>query len=1129
MNKNIYALFAILLFACNNDFEKKHEKKSQENGTLFSIKKPIDTGIDFKNLLPDNRVLNGILYEYYYNGGGVAVADFNGDKLQDIYFISNLKSNKLYLNKGNLKFEDATSISKTKGKDGFSTGVTVVDINSDGKQDFYVCKSGKYRDVRRTSNELYVNQGNDKNGNPIFIEQAEKYGLNLPSFSTQAAFFDYDKDGDLDMFLLNHGLQPYESNMLSKLMNTKNQLQSSRLYRNDNGFYKDVSEESSMINRSISFGLGIAIGDLNNDTWPDILVGNDFSEKDYLYLNQKDGTFKEVINKATNHISYYSMGNEISDLNNDGWLDFISLDMMSEHNYDIKTSMSGMNIESFYDLTKKGLHYQYMYNTMQLNNGVKDEKNQIPLFSDVSQINSISSTDWSWGPLAFDMDNDGWKDIFISNGIKRDFRNNDFNKHKQAKFQEFFSKHKQKTRENQERMRDLVVELINEMPVRNKPNYFFQNQKGKGFSKKNHAWVKDYPTSSNGAAYADLDNDGDLDIVVNNTDDFAMIYENKASENQNNNYLQIKLKGSEKNINGIGTRVILENKELTQTVENYFSRGFQSASNSNLHFGLGTEKTIEKLTVIWPDNKTASYKNIKANQTLILNYKEAKNRYKKPTKEKGLFRDITIQTKLTHKHQENTFDDFARELLLPQKMSQFGPALTTGDINGDGLDDIYVGGALGYPSKLFIQQSNGTFKENNTNTFLKDKEHEDVDALFFDADGDGDKDLYVVSGGNENNEGSKLLNDRLYENKRNGNFVLTKALPSLTTSGSRVKAADFDKDGDLDLFIGGRQKPGHYPEPTSSYILRNDSSLETIKFTNVTNSIAKKLQNIGMVTDAIWVDINNDTWLDLVVVGEWMSPVVLKNNQGQFEDISESSGLSEEMGWWYSIASADFDGDGDLDLVAGNLGLNYKYKATYKEPFKVYQKDFDNNGTLDIVLGFYDLGNLYPLRGRQCSSQQMPFIKKKFKNYDSFAQATLLEVYDLKDAIHYEATNFATCYLENQGNGSFIVKKIGKKAQMSSVNSINVNDFDADGNLDLLLSGNLYESEVETPRNDASIGVFLKGNGKGKFIEVPAQKSKLYLDGNVRKVEIIKMAKNKKALVVVKNNDFVQINEIIPK
>jgi hypothetical protein len=1136
MNKKICVLLAMCMISCNNSQKDKHEENKEktdyEDTMLFTIRNSEETGINFINSLIENRILNGILYEYLYNGGGVAVADFNGDDLEDIYFVSNLELNKLYLNKGHLKFEDITITSKVEGGKGFPTGVTVVDINSDGKQDIYICKSGNYKNADDRRNELYVNMGNDKEGNPIFKEEAKAFGLDLPNYSTQAAFFDYDKDGDLDMFLINHGTGPYVNELLPELMATKAPLQSSRLFKNENGVYKDVSEESNIINNAISYGLGIAIGDLNNDTWPDILVGNDYSEKDHLYLNQQNGTFKEVIKEATNHISYFSMGNDISDINNDGWLDFVSLDMMSEHNYDMKTTMSGMNPARFYELKDRGLHYQYMYNTMQLNNGIANIDNQIPLFSDVAQINGVSSTDWSWGPLVFDMDNDGWKDLFVSNGIKRDFRNNDFRIHKKSKVDEFFRTHGEQTRESQKLARDLTMELINEMPIRNKPNYFFQNKKGEGFDKKNGDWVTNYPTSSNGAAYADLDNDGDLDIVVNNTDDFAMIYENNSRKLNTNSYIQIKLKGSKNNPNGIGARIILEDEGKTQIQENYFTRGFQSAASSNLHFGLGSKESIEKVTVIWGDNKTDVYKNIEANQILTLDYNDAKTKYVDSKNKEHLFKDITKNSQLVYKHKENNFQDFQRESLLPHRMSHFGPALATHDVNGDGLDDMYIGDAKGGGGKLFIQMSNGTFQEKAIPAFKIDKEYEDVGALFFDADSDGDPDLYVVSGGNEYDEGSKFLDDRLYENKGDGNFELINALPSIGISGSRVKAADFDKDGDLDLFVGGRQKPGHYPEPVNSFLLQNNSKPGKIKFTNITNANARPLMELGMVTDAVWVDVDNDTWLDLMVVGEWMSPVLLKNNQGTFENISEASGLSKEVGWWFSISSADFDGDGDDDLIAGNLGLNYKYKATPEAPFEVYQKDFDNNGNLDIVLGYYDLGNLYPLRGRQCSSNQMPFIKEKYKDYNSYAQATLPEVYgdtNLKAAIHYKATNFATCYFQNNGDGTFSMRPLGKIAQRSSVNAINISDFDADGKLDMVLLGNLYASEVETPRNDASIGVFLKGDGKGGFTEIPAIASGLYVKGDVRNAEMINVSGGKKALVVAKNDDFLQLIDTFSK
>jgi len=1130
MNKVAIFFLAIIIVGCQQTQTKNSTKDAIKNSSLFNLRSSESTGIHFKNMLDDNSEINGILYEYLYNGGGLAVADFNGDDLQDIYFISNLEPNKLYLNKGNLKFNDITKISKVEGKEGFPTGVTVIDINSDGKMDIYICKSGKYSDPNLRRNELYLNLGNDKKGRPVFKETAKKFGLDLPHYSTQAAFLDYDKDGDLDMFLINHGTKTYADNLMAQLMSTPAPLQSSRLFQNDNGFFIDVSEKSGIISNGISFGLGVAIGDLNNDQWPDILVGQDFSEKDHMYLNQKDGTFKEVIKEATNHISNSSMGNDISDFNNDGWLDFISVDMMSEHNYDIKTSMSGMNPKRFGELTDLGLHHQYMYNTLQLNNGVMNEENQIPVFSDIAQMNEVSSTDWSWGPLLFDMDNDGWKDLFISNGIKRDFVNNDFATYKKEKFRRFFNAYSENTKENKQHARILTVELTKEMPPRKKSNFFYQNQKGKGFIKKNTIWVKDYPTSSNGAAYADLDNDGDLDIVINNTDDYAMIYENNASELKTGNYLQIELNGSKNNPNGIGTRVILEQNGTKQIQENYFTRGFQSGASGNLHFGVGDEKVIEKITVLWPDSKISVFENIDVNQTLLIDYKLAEDKIYHVKRPDFLFKDITVNSNLNYLHEENEFDDYAREGLLPHKMSRMGPALATHDINGDNLDDIYVGGAHGQAGKLFIQKSNGKFQEKRNTPFHLDKNNEDVAALFFDADSDGDMDLYVASGSNEYDEGSNLLKDRLYENRGNGKFQKIEALPFMGLSSSRVKAADYDLDGDLDLFVGGRQKPGHYSEPVSSILLQNNSKVGKIKFVDVTSEKAGSLINIGMVTDAVWFNADNDKWPDLMIVGEWMSPILLKNNNGKLENMTTTSGLADETGWWFSVATGDFDNDGDQDIIAGNLGLNYKYKATKKEPFEIYQKDFDNNGISDIALGYYDLGNLYPLRGRECSSNQIPLIKTKFQDYHTFGEATLADVYgndNLKEALHYKARNFATCYLENMGDGTFKTKILPQMAQISSVNSISIDDFDKDGNLDLILSGNWYVSEVETPRNDASFGVFLKGNGNGEFKEVSPIKSGLYIKGDVRNSEIINIPNGKQALVVAKNNDFLQMYEVL--
>ncbi|WP_258364739.1 VCBS repeat-containing protein [Arenibacter sp. ARW7G5Y1] len=900
------------------------------------------------------------------------------------------------------------------------------------------------------------------------------------------------------------------------------------MFKNEKGFYKDVSAISGIIDNGLSFGLGIAIGDLNNDGWPDILVGNDFSEKDYLYLNKRNGKFEEVIKKAAKHISYFSMGNDIADINNDGWLDFITLDMMSEHNYDIKTSMSGMNPEKFYDLTKKGLHHQYMYNALQLNNGILNEKEGVPVFSDIAQISNVSNTDWSWGPLLFDMDNDGWKDLFISNGIKKDFRNNDFLKYKQKRFDAFFAANGEQTPQNKQKARALISELVGEMPNRSKPNYFFKNKNGQGYEKKNNLWAKDIATNSNGAVYGDLDNDGDLDIVVNNMDNLAFIYENTARNNETGNFFKVKLRGPKGNLNAVGARVKIVYGKNKQVQEFYPTRGFQSASSTNIHFGLSSLEEIDELTVSWPDGKQSSYKNLKVNQLFEADYLSAKNDTSLADKENLYFKDITIEKSLSFLHQENDYDDFKRESLLPHKLSQTGPALAIGDIDDNGLDDIYIGGAKAQAGKIFLQNEKGNFIEHTQPAFHSDSNFEDTGALFFDADNDGDLDLYVVSGGNEEEHNSEGLNDRLYENI-NGGFNRILTIPSLKTSGSCVKASDFDQDGDLDLFIGGRQKPGNYPEPVNSFILQNHSTTGSIKFVDVTKKVAPSLLNVGMVTDAIWFNSNGDEYPDLFIVGEWMSPRILQNEHGNFMDVTERTKLENQTGWWFSVASSDIDGDGDEDIIAGNLGMNYKYNASEKEPFEIYQKDFDSNGTKDIVLGYYDLGNLYPLRGRECSSNQVPTIKEKFATYHQFAEATLMDVYgqpNLNNALHYSANTFATSYFENKGDGTFQVHPLKFSSQISSVNTININDFDNDGNLDIVIAGNWYVSEVETPRNDASYGLFLKGDGKGNFEEVPAYQSGLYIDGDVRKAQLITTPNKGKALVIAKNNDLLQLIDI---
>lgn len=1067
-------------------------------------------------MLKERPGMNGISYEYFYNGSGLAVGDFNNDGWEDIYFVSTLGKNKLYLNEQNMQFRDVTDLARADGGVGFDSGVTTVDINADGLLDIYVCRTGRFEDENQRRNVLLINLG-VQNGVPMFEEKAATYGLDDPSFSTQAGFFDYDRDGDLDMFLINHGIDNYPDESIKEFIQTPSTYRGERLFCNDQGLFQDVTGKSGIVNNMLGYGLGLAFGDLNNDGWPDIYVSNDFSGQDHLYINQQNGIFKEIAKKATRHISNFAMGNDIADFNNDGWLDIITVDMMAEDNYGIKTSMSGMNPARFFNHVEAGLHYQYMYNTLQMSIGVNDQNE--PLYSEIAQISGVSNTDWSWAPLFVDVNNDGLKDLFISNGIKRDFRNNDFVNYRKKMTTEF----------NQGKLAmskaQFEMGLISQMPTRRKENYFYLNKGNLAFEKIELADSLKIMTNSNGAAYADFDNDGDLDMVVNNADDFSFIYQNETQQFLENHYLKLQLKGKANNLNGVGARIELSCGGVHQIVEHYTTRGFQSAVSNVIHFGLGNQSIVDKLKITWPDGTSQELHQVKADQLMILEHGMA-SRPVTPKPTETILEDVTSQMGLHAVHKENDYNDFLREELLPHRQSTTGPALAVSDINNDGLDDFYLGGAATFSGGIYLQQPDGSFAMTNRNLMDQERQYEDVGAIFFDVDNDKDLDLYVVSGGSEFDLGHAALKDRLYLNTGNGIFnKADQVLPDIRLNGSKVAAIDYDRDGDKDLIVGGRLVPGKYPMPADSYILRNDTHGDKVQMVESTTEVAPMLKGLGMVTDIKGVDINSDGWEDLLIAGEWMYPTLLINDNGLFEENS-NTGLESYVGWWYSVETADMDGDGDQDIIAGNLGLNYKYKASPEEPFEVYLKDFDDNGKLDIVLGYYDQGKLFPLRGRECSSNQVPVIKEKFETYNDFGNATLLEVYgagNVKSALHYQANTFASTYFQQNDDGTFTAIPLPEMAQLSSVNDIVVEDFNGDAHLDLIVAGNLYGSEVETPRNDASYGMLLLGDGRGGFKAIPAFESGLRLEGEVKSIGSISLPENETGHVFAKNQGKVQL------
>jgi len=1096
----------ILLTLVLGIYSCDHKTVESTNPSLFKLQTTSQTGIDFVNQLDFKGKFNIYTYRNFYNGGGVGLADINNDDLLDIYFISNMEDNKLYLNKGNFVFEDITAISQTAGTRGWSTGVSMADVNGDGWIDIYVCNSGEIQgDDKR--NELFIN-----NGDLTFTEKAAEYGLDDPGYSIHGAFFDYDKDGDLDFYLGNNSYKAIGSFDLKKnKREDRGSLGADKLFRNDGDKFTDVSEEAGIYGSIIGFALGVTIGDINLDGWQDIYVSNDFFERDYIYINQKDGTFKENLTSQMRSISAASMGADIGDINNDMYPDIFVTDMLPQSDARMKTVTTFENWDTYVENLENDYYHQFTRNMLHLNNGDGT-------FSEIGRLAGVQSTDWSWGALIFDMDNDGKKDLFVANGIFQDLTDQDY--------LQYFT--------NPEVVKTIVKgkdvdydKLISAIPSMKIPNFAFQNQSAYHFENKAKEWGLDEPSFSNGSAYGDLDNDGDYDLVVNNVNMNAFVFRNDNQEyNKDNGFVRIKLHGDGKNTFAIGSKVIAKVKGQTFYVEQMPIRGYQSTIDHNISLGVGKTNLIDSLIIVWPNGNMTLMKDLQVNQTLELFQKDggAPFTYQKSMEFKPIFKDETDGSSIDFVHVENNFIDFNRDKLIYHMISTEGPKLCKGDINGDGLEDFYIGGAKDSPGALLIQEKNGDFKNSNELLFIKDALSEDTGGEFFDADNDGDLDLYVASGSIELPNSSTGLIDRLYLNDGKGIFKKSdQILPTFNfESTSCVKSNDYDGDGDLDLFIGVRSKPFLYGIPVNGYILNNDGHG---KFTDVTKKIAPDLIGIGMITDMAWADVDNDADKDIILTGEYMPLTILTNEDGQFVNKTIEYGLDSTNGWWNTLAADDIDGDGDIDFVAGNHGLNTIFKGSKKEPVQMYVNDFDLNGSVDHVICIYKNGISYPLVLKHDLVAQLPGLNAKYMNYKKFMYQTIDSIFtpnQLEKALILDAYQLQTVLAINNGNGTFTVKTLPVEAQLSPVYAISVEDYDGDGIKDILLAGNLYHVKPEVGRYDASYGTFLKGSPNLNFVAIPAKQTGFRIDGEARDIMTIETKKGKK-LLVGRNNDEIQI------
>jgi hypothetical protein len=1068
--------------------------KKDETGSLFEELSPGKTGIDFTNRLLEDDQFNIIEYLYFYNGGGVAVGDVNNDGLIDLYFSSNQEPNKLFLNEGNFKFKDISSSANVSGLSNWKTGVTMVDVNGDGYLDIFICGVGGYKGFNG-QNQLLIN-----NGDLTFEDKTEEYKLSFQGFSTQAAFFDYDKDGDLDMYLVNHSVHSVRSYGDVMLRHQSDPKAGDKLYRNDliptgKAGFTEITSQANINSSQIGYGLGVGISDFNNDGYLDIYVSNDFHENDYLYINQHDGSFKQELEISMAHSSRFSMGNDIGDINNDGWQDIVTLDMLPKEESIIKASGGEDPYDIFTFKLNFGYHYQVARNSLQLNKGVNPNGNLA--FSDIAPLAGVEATDWSWGPLLADFDNDGFCDFFVANGIVRRPNDLDYINYISTDSAQRFLSDRQ---------------MIDKMPAGNVSNYFYKNTGKLTFDDVSEAWIKSRPSLSNGAAYADLDNDGDLDLVVNNIDEPALVYRNRTDTAAN--YLNIQLEGESPNYFGIGAKVIVYSKGMQRMQELIPTRGWLSSSSYQLHFGLGKDRNIDSLLIIWPNSYYEKIGIVKANQTIVLKQSNTKAvwSFESPSHKK-ILKAVDV---LNYTHVENSYSDFEAERLVPHSLSSQGPKMSVGDVNGDKLEDVFIGSSKGKASSLYLQSKNGTFKQKSQKGIESDSLFEDTASVLFDTDGDKDLDLVVVS--SEESGATSFMQPRLYINDGFGNFRRSvNAFANFSMSSACIVKCDFDGDGDIDLFIGARSVVGDYGASPKSYLFENDG---TGKFIDASNRLPQS--DFGMVTSAVWTNLDNNDRPDLVIVGEWMPITFLvQEASGNFSDQTKRFGFNNTRGWWNVINEADVDGDGDLDFLVGNAGLNGRIRVSITEPIELWVGDIDGNGSSDPIITYYNNHSRYPFISKDQLLKQVPSLKKKFLKYEVFKNVKLEDIIpekDLPQFLHKKAETFASVWIENMGNDLFEIHELPTEGQLFPIFAFAVDDLNDDQFPDIIAVGNWYEIQPELGRQDAGTGLVFLGKENRNFIALSLQQTDFFVKGQGRDIKIVANGKGDRVFLVSLNN-----------